>query len=157
MQLSCCKASDSAAETPHEATLAILNKLRNYTWQAKAVLTLASFAVEFGDFLHLVELDYSKKQDQFTKSLGLLKGADSLTYKNQDPLGQRQRKVDAVVELNRMIKVTMYVLEIIFELEKLASYDPKTMSELPIPLYVYWIIITVVACGTKVGILTSNE
>ncbi|KAG4908329.1 hypothetical protein JHK82_056979 [Glycine max] len=37
-------------EIGHKTTLAILNKLSNYEWNAKAVLTMAAFALEYSEF-----------------------------------------------------------------------------------------------------------
>ncbi|PON53350.1 Sieve element occlusion, N-terminal [Trema orientale] len=155
LPLSCCKAL--VAETAHDTTVEILKKLKEYKWQAKAVMTLASFAMEFGDFSLLVDLDHSKKQDQLTRSLGILKGASSLiSATTPDLLSQKQRR-DEVVKLNELIKKTLEVMKIIIAIEERASYDPSAMSEIPTSAYVYWIINTVTACATKIAILTSNE
>ena len=151
LQLLSCKAPD--AGIAHETTLAILEKLRYYSWEAKAVLTLAAFAKEFGDLLHLVQLDQANNHDQLTKSLAILKGSCILS---KCPELRQKRKI-VVVELNNLIKATLKVMETIFELEKLSIYGPKSIAELPIAVYVYWIIMTVIACANKVTILTNDE
>lgn len=73
-----------------------------------------------------------------------------------------QKRRQAVVELSGLIKATLQVIEIIFELEKLTTYDPKDVPGLTIamdhiPVDVFWAIITTVACATKITILTSEE
>ena len=37
----------------HKTTMSILNKLSDYSWKAKAVLTLAAFALDYEDRLEL--------------------------------------------------------------------------------------------------------
>ncbi|KAB1199854.1 hypothetical protein CJ030_MR0G012607 [Morella rubra] len=69
--LSCemaCKAPGE--EIAHKTTMSILNKLSNYSWEAKAALTLAAFALDYGDFWLLVQLHSS---DQLAKSMGILR------------------------------------------------------------------------------------
>ncbi|KAL2949712.1 hypothetical protein AAZX31_20G190700 [Glycine max] len=46
-EMSCKSPRD---EIGHKTTLAILNKLSNYEWNAKAVLTMAAFALEYSEF-----------------------------------------------------------------------------------------------------------
>ncbi|XP_059461643.1 protein SIEVE ELEMENT OCCLUSION B-like [Corylus avellana] len=48
-----CKAP--GVETAHKTTISILNKLSTYSWDAKAVLTLAAFALDYEDFLALAK------------------------------------------------------------------------------------------------------
>ena len=71
---------------------------------------------------------------------------------------QKQRQ--ALIELNNLIKATLQVIEYIFELVTFSHFDPK-LSALStamdhIPVYVYGAITTLVACATKITILTSN-
>ena len=112
--------------------------------------------MEFGDFWLLVELDQSNKQDQLTKSLGILKGAFALTDTTRDPLRQQKRR-EGVVELNKIIKAILNVMETIIAIENLAKYDPEYMAKIPTSLYDFWVITTIVASASKVSILTSNE
>jgi hypothetical protein len=89
--------------------MSILNKLSSYSWDAKAVLTLAAFALEYGDFWVVAQLYPS---DQLAKSLGNLKQVSALSRLS--------------IAMDR------------------------------IPVDVYWAIITVVACASKMCDLTSN-
>ncbi|KAL5542130.1 hypothetical protein UlMin_009840 [Ulmus minor] len=152
----CCELSckPPGEEYAHKSTLSILNKLSNYSWDAKAVLALAAFALDYGDFWLLAQLNQS---DQLAKSLAILKRVPVLLKPSELP-----KRRQAVVELNGLIKATLQVIEIIFELEKLTSYDPKDVPALSvamdhIPVDVYWAIIAVVACSTKINILSSDE
>ncbi|CAL8989832.1 unnamed protein product [Prunus brigantina] len=140
-------------EVAHKTTLAILNKLSSYSWEAKAVLTLAAFAMEYGEFWLLAQLQESHR---LAKSISILKRVPFLLKPSN-----LQKRRQAVLELNNLIKTTLQVIEIFDQFDKLSSYDPKDVPELTsamdhIPVDVYWAIVTVVACATKVTILTSD-
>uniref|UniRef100_A0A2N9EJ56 Sieve element occlusion N-terminal domain-containing protein n=1 Tax=Fagus sylvatica TaxID=28930 RepID=A0A2N9EJ56_FAGSY len=147
-----CKALGE--EIAHKTTMSILSKLSSYSWDAKAVLTLAAFALEYGDFWLLAQLHPS---DQLAKSMGILKQVPVILRR---PGLQKHRK--ALVELNNLIKTTLEVIECIFELEKLSIYDKRDVPALVIamnriPVDVYWAILTVVACSTKMCGLTNED
>ncbi|BBG92653.1 hypothetical protein Prudu_000452 [Prunus dulcis] len=140
-------------EISHKSTLAILNKVSNYSWESKAVLALAAFALEYGEFWLLAKIHQS---DLLAKSVAILKRVPVLLRP-----ADLQKRRQAVVELNVLIKTTLQVIECIFELEKLSTYDPKDVPALAIamdhiPVDVYWSIITIVACATKITLLTKE-
>ncbi|KAG2728093.1 hypothetical protein I3760_01G188900 [Carya illinoinensis] len=150
--LMACKAPGE--EIAHKTTMSILNKLAHYSWDAKAVLTLAAFALDYGDFWLLAELHSS---DQLAKSVGILKRVPVVVKR---PGLKKYGK--AIIELNSLIKATLEVIESIFELEKLSIYDTKDVPALSgaldrIPVDVYWAIITIVACTTKLCCITGDE
>ncbi|KAI4345743.1 hypothetical protein L6164_012842 [Bauhinia variegata] len=141
-------------EIAHKTTLAILNKLSSYSWDAKAVLTLAAFALEYGEFWLLTQL---QPTDLLAKSLAVLKRVPVLTKP-----AALQKHRQAIVELNSLIKSTLQVIELIFELEKLTVYDTKDVPALTpaieqIPVDVYWAIITIAAIVTQIDALTTNS
>jgi hypothetical protein len=149
-----CKAPGE--ETAYKTTLSILNKLSNYSWDAKAVLTLAAFAFDYGEFWLLAESQSSGQL--LAKSVGTLRRV-SVVLKG--PTLQNHRH--ALIELNTVIKATLEVIECIFELEKLSNrYDTKDVPALStgmahIPVDVFWAILTVVASTTQLCYLTSDE
>ena len=141
-------------EIAHKTTLNILNKLSSYSWDAKAVLTLAAFALEYGDFWMLSQF---QPTDPLAKSLAILKRVPVLTKP-----AQLKKHRQAIVELNNLIKASLQVIEAIFELEKLTTYDTKQVPALApamdqIPVDVYWAIITIVACVTQIDCLTTDS
>ena len=147
-----CKAPGE--EFAHKTTMSILNKLSSYSWDAKAVLTLAAFAMDYGDFWLLAQIHSS---DQLAKSVGILKRVPAISMR---PGIQKHKK--AIVELNNLIKVALEVIECIFELEKLSIYGTKDVPALApaidrIPVDVYWAIITIVACTTHMCCLINDE
>jgi hypothetical protein len=104
-----CK--DPGEEIAHKTTVAILNKLSTYSWDAKAVLALSAFASEYGDFCLLAQLSSS---DEFAKSMGIMKQVP-IILKRPD-LKKHGNSID---ELNTLVKATLKVIESIFELENL--------------------------------------
>ena len=150
-QLSCKPPGEKVA---HETTLSILNKLSTYKWEAKAVLTLGAFAIEYGDFWHLAQLYQS---DQLAKQLAILKRVPVLIKPSE-----LQKRRQAVLELNSLINTTMQVIAIFDEFEKLSYQDTKDIPGLSpaldhLPVDVYWAILTIAACATKLSILISDE
>ncbi|PRQ36289.1 putative sieve element occlusion [Rosa chinensis] len=141
-------------EIAHNTTVAILNKLSEYSWEAKASLTLAAFAMEYGEFWLLAQL---RESDNLAKSIAILKRVPVLLKPSE--LHKRRQ---SILELNNLIKAILQVIECIDQFNKYSTYDPKDVPDLSIaldhiPVDVYWVIITVVACATKITILTSDE
>ncbi|KAF5466025.1 hypothetical protein F2P56_015983 [Juglans regia] len=142
-------------EVAYEATLSILKKLSKYSWAAKAVLTLAAFALDYGEFSWL--LAQNQPSDQLAKSVGTLRRVSILL---KGPNLEKHR--EALIELNSVIKTTLEVIECIFQLEKLSNYDIKDVPALStgvdlIRVDAFWAIITVVASSTQLCCLTSDE
>lgn len=147
-----CKAPGE--DIAHKTALSILSKLSNYSWDAKAVITLAAFALDYGDFWLLAQLQSS---DQLAKAVGTLRRVPILLKR---PTLQKHRQ--SLVELNNVIKATLEVIECIFELEKLSNHDVKDVPQLStgvehIPVDVYWAIVTVVASTTQLCCLINDE
>lgn len=152
-----CKAPADAHT--HATTMSILGKLSKYSWDTKAVLTIAAFAMEYGDFLLLVSLNSSH---QLAESVGILKQAPAML----NHLGSKKFK-DAIVELDGLIKNTLKVIESIFAFEKLyfkyCSYDTEDVTDQlstamkRIPVDVYLAIITIAACTTQMRYCISGD
>ncbi|XP_065628220.1 protein SIEVE ELEMENT OCCLUSION B-like [Quercus suber] len=141
-------------EFAHKTTMSILNNVSNYSWDSKAVLTLAAFAMEYGDIWLLSQLHSS---DQLAKPIGILKRVPTILSR---PGLQKHKK--AMVELNNLVKVTLEVIQCMFELEKLSIYGTKDVPELSkamdrIPIDVYWAIITIAACMTQICCIINDE
>ncbi|XP_061371224.1 protein SIEVE ELEMENT OCCLUSION B-like [Gastrolobium bilobum] len=141
-------------EIAHKTTLAILKKLSSYSWDAKAVLTLAAFALEYGEFWLLC---LHQPTDPLAKSLATITRVPGLT--NSTALKKHH---NAILELNNLMKTTWEVIKLILELEHLTSYDTKDVPALlpsleQIPVDVYWAIITIVAIVTQTECLTTDS
>ncbi|KAK7356609.1 hypothetical protein VNO80_15884 [Phaseolus coccineus] len=141
-------------EIAHKTTMTILVKLSNYEWDAKAVLTLAAFAMEYGEFWLLAQ---HQPTDPIAKSVAFLKRVPVLTRP-----AALQKHRQAIVELNNLVKTTLQVIELIFELEKLTTFGTKDVPALlpaieQIPVDVYWAIITIVTIETQIDYLTTES
>ncbi|XP_075653771.1 protein SIEVE ELEMENT OCCLUSION B-like [Castanea sativa] len=141
-------------EFAHKTTMLVLSNLANYSWDSKAVLTLAAFAMEYGEFWLLTQLHSS---DQLAKPIGILKRVPTILSR---PGLQKHKK--AMVELNNLVKVTLEVIQCMFELEKLSIYGTKDVPALSIamdriPIDVYWAIITIAACMTQLCCIINDE
>lgn len=126
----------------HQTTLWILQNLRSYSWDAKALITLAAFTLEYGNYLHLNGV-------ATTDTLG-----NSLRVLNQV---QTRKISDDVTELVK------HIVEMLDHLKEWAiwsaeGYDPVDVPALTdalqeIPVFVYWTIASIVAStGNLVGV-----
>ncbi|KAK7268778.1 hypothetical protein RIF29_21486 [Crotalaria pallida] len=153
-----CKAPGE--QSAHETTLTILKKLseKHYDWYAKAVLTLAAFALEYSEFWLLAQ---HQPTDLVARSLAVLKRVPALT---RPAAVQKYRQ--AIAEVNNLVKTILEVIELIFNLKKLRTHVTKevpalvpAIEQLPIDINidVYWTIITITAIVTKIEILTTES
>ncbi|XP_045808113.1 protein SIEVE ELEMENT OCCLUSION B-like [Trifolium pratense] len=137
-------------EIAFKTTLAILEKLSQYSWTAKGVLTLSAFAIEYGEFWMLSE---HQSTEPIAKSLAILKRVPQLT--NLEALKKHH---NAILELNTLIKTTLQVIDIIIELERLSSIHGINAVPLEqFPVDVFWVIITIVAIVTQIECLTTDS
>jgi hypothetical protein len=133
-------------EITHKTTMSILGKLSSYSGNAKAVQTLAAFALDYEDFLALPHELHSPHQ--LDESVEIPKHVP-ITLKHLD----LEKCGKTIGELNKIINYALAVMKDILNWSKeFTEYhniedDPKNLS-----LYVhlttkcaYWIIITVVA------------
>lgn len=75
-------------ENAHQTTLRILQQLRKYSWDAKALIALAAFALEYGNFWNL-----QQASDPLGNSLRLL--------------NQIQHRQILVTNINTTVKLVM--------------------------------------------------
>ncbi|XVE67805.1 hypothetical protein DITRI_Ditri09bG0018000 [Diplodiscus trichospermus] len=135
----------------HATTTAIFNFLSSYTWDAKLVLSLSAFALNYGEFWLLAQI-YST--NQLAKSMAILRQLPSI-LENTAPLKPR---FDA---LNNLIRTMVDVTRCVVELKELPSmYIARDSPELAtamthIPTAVYWTIRSMVACATQITSLTT--
>ncbi|XP_016719771.2 protein SIEVE ELEMENT OCCLUSION B [Gossypium hirsutum] len=144
----CCELSCKCSRggDAHATTMAIFNMLSSYSWGAKVVLTLAAFAVNFGEFWLIAQLCTS---NPLAKSVALLKQPDisehSQTLKSH---------FDA---LSKLINAMFDVTKCIVELTQLHSSKYISIGEPPLSTAMahihtatYWIIASVVACTGQI-------
>lgn len=133
----------SAEHCAHQTTLWILQHLRSYSWDAKAVITLAAFSLEYGNFLHLSRVPTT---DLVGNSLKLL---------NQV---QNRKVPEAIADLVKFIVSMFHHIRQWATWSSAGSYDPEDVPSLTealqeIPVVVYWTIASIVAStGNLVGV-----
>ncbi|XP_004491932.1 protein SIEVE ELEMENT OCCLUSION B-like [Cicer arietinum] len=129
-------------ECAHQTTMWILQRLRGFSWDAKALITLAAFCLEYGEFWHLYRLQSS----------------DTTIGSSLKQLNQVQfRKVSS--DITDLVTFLLEVFQDIiqwstwstmgYDLEEIPSLS-DAMQE--IPLVVYWTLATIVAStGNLIG------
>ncbi|KAJ6676377.1 PROTEIN SIEVE ELEMENT OCCLUSION A [Salix viminalis] len=135
----------------HATTLSIFNMLTSYSWDAKLVLTLAAFALNYGEFWLLAQI-YSS--NQLAKSMAILRQLPNI----MEHSGSLKPRFKAI---NNLIKVMMDVARCVVEFKDLpSSYISNEVTALStaiahIPTAVYWTIRSVVACAAQITGLTT--
>ncbi|RDY07240.1 Protein SIEVE ELEMENT OCCLUSION B, partial [Mucuna pruriens] len=129
----------------HQTTMLILEQLRDYSWDAKVVITLAAFALEYGKFWQLAPIP----RDKLGKSLAELNGLQSIMENMQH-----------LANFNSLVKKVMQMVQCITDWKKLitAEYNIKDVPSLTdtlheIPVLAYWSISTLVTCTSHIDFL----
>ncbi|KAI3688678.1 hypothetical protein L2E82_46435 [Cichorium intybus] len=137
-----CKCSGGDA---HASTLAILNMLSSYSWEAKAVISLGAFAVNFGEFWLLAQ---SYATNPLANSIALLKHMPNI-IEHYESLKTR---FDAI---NLVIKATLDVTKCVITFRNLPQQymhddqPPKSIAIAHVPTATYWSIKSMVACTSQ--------
>ncbi|KAJ6423996.1 hypothetical protein OIU84_024884 [Salix udensis] len=135
----------------HATTLSIFNMLTSYSWDAKLVLTLAAFALNYGEFWLLAQI-YSS--NQLAKSMAILRQLPNI----MEHSGSLKPRFEAI---NNLIKVMMDVARCVVQFKDLpSSYISNEVTALStamahIPTAVYWTMRSVVACAAQITGLTT--
>ncbi|KAG8388521.1 hypothetical protein BUALT_Bualt02G0134200 [Buddleja alternifolia] len=138
-----CKCSGGLA---HISAMEILNMLSTYTWDAKAVISLASFSLNYAQFWLVSELFAT---DPLAKSVALLKQLPNII----DLSDVMKSRFDTI---NNLVKATLEVTNCVSEFGRLPSKYITDDSELliiamtQIPVAVYWVIQSLVTCSSHV-------
>lgn len=135
----------------HATTVELFNMLSSYAWEAKLVLTLAAFALNYGEFWLLAQI-YSS--NQLAKSMATLKQVPVI----MEHSSLLKPRFDA---LNNLIRAMLDVARCIVEFTTLPSMyvtedlPAKSAATAHIPTAVYWTMRSVVACAAQITTLTS--
>jgi hypothetical protein len=135
----------------HQTTLSIINLVSSYSWDAKLVLTLAAFALNYGEFWLLAQI-YST--NQLAKSMALLRQVPGII----EHAGALKPRFDA---LNDLIRAILEVTRCVVDFTELPSiYITPEVPALStalnvIPTAVYWAVRSIVACATQITSFTG--
>ncbi|KAK2636627.1 hypothetical protein Ddye_031419 [Dipteronia dyeriana] len=139
-----CKCSGGG--DAHATTLGIFNTLASYSWDAKVVLAMAAFALNYGEFWVVAQL---YPTNPLAKSVALLKQLPEI-LERADTL---KSKFEA---LSNLIKAMLDVAKCIIEFKELpAQYITPDTPEIVaatahIPTAVYWTIRSIVASAAQI-------
>ena len=140
-------------ETAHKRTNSIPNKFSShYSLEAKAVLVLAAFALNYKYFSVPAQLHSSR---QVIESMEISKHVPA-TLKHLD----LQKCKEKISELNTLINDVLDYSESVFELKKLSTNNyikdkPYVVDRISDGFY--WIMIAAVGCTSQMCHLTSDE
>lgn len=138
----------SAGGDAHETTMMLLNTLSNYSWDAKVVLTVAAFALNYGEFF-LFAPCYGKNSSH-AQSMALLKQLRDITEHAQSS----KPKFDEIIKLVKaIIGVTKWIVDFNdLSLECPATDEPPVSIAIAyIPKATYWTIRSVVVCALHIA------
>ncbi|CAN0871817.1 Protein SIEVE ELEMENT OCCLUSION B [Linum grandiflorum] len=139
-----CKCSGGG--DAHATTMSIFNIVSSYSWDAKVVLALAAFAVNYGEFWLVAQLYLT---NPLAKAVALLKQLPDILERAET----LKPRFDA---LSNLIKAMMDVAKCIVEFKELPSqyisHDTPEMlaATAHIPTAVYWTIRSIVACASQI-------
>ncbi|KAF6176952.1 hypothetical protein GIB67_027752 [Kingdonia uniflora] len=127
----------------HARTMAMLNLLGNFTWDAKVVLVLAAFATSYGEFWLISQLNT-------TNPLAVLVALLKQLPKEMKALGPRFKALSLLVKnMVDVVKCTIDFEELQIQLLKV---DDKASITANSQIYVaaYWVIRSVLACSSLI-------
>ena len=135
-----CKPFNTA--NAHESVVGILEKLRNFTWDTKAVIALTAFALDYGETWRLSLMQASKENALELHVFRL----------EEEEKPSHQPNADLI---STLVDRTLQLIDGILKLEKLIAnkaYSPKDVPALfkaPRDLYTYWAILALLACANQ--------
>ncbi|GFY87291.1 sieve element occlusion amino-terminus protein [Actinidia rufa] len=135
----------------HQTTFSLFNMLSSYSWDAKLVLALAAFALNYGEFWLLAQI-YSS--NQLAKSMATLKQLPVI----MEHSGTLKPRFDT---LDNLIKAMLELTRCIVAFKELPStyvahdVPALTTAMATVPTAVYWTIRGIIACATQITSLTS--
>ncbi|PQQ08154.1 protein SIEVE ELEMENT OCCLUSION B-like [Prunus yedoensis var. nudiflora] len=140
----------------HATTMELLRTLSNYSWEAKVVLTLAAFAVYYGEFWLVAQLCTS---DPLAKSVAILKQLSDIV----EHAASVKPQIEAIDNLIKAItNVTKCIVEY-GEMVRLESHyisedtPPLSIALAHIPAAAYWVIRGILASASHVAILAGSR
>ncbi|KAF9609129.1 hypothetical protein IFM89_013383 [Coptis chinensis] len=138
----------------HETTIEVLKILSCFAWEAKMVLTLVAFGVNYGEFWLVVQL-YSP--DQLANSIAFLKGASDFPEENKT----LEPKIEGLKNLMKgILDISKCILGFSDFPVQYNTLDTPALSNAlaSIPTAVYWTIRSVVACWWQsIGIISLDQ
>ncbi|KAI9119528.1 hypothetical protein K1719_009404 [Acacia pycnantha] len=146
-QMTCKPFNKSMA---HETVVGILEKLRSYTWDAKAVIALSAFALDFGETWRLSLITEPTKDNALELHIFRLGCEEAKPTKSNLDL------------ITTLVDSTFKLIEGVSTLEKkisdktLSPKDVPTLYAAPREFYTYWAILALLTCSNRMTELDWN-
>ncbi|KAF5459974.1 hypothetical protein F2P56_019878 [Juglans regia] len=136
----------------HATIMTLLRTLSIYSWDAKLVLTIAAFAVNYGEFSLISQL---RPTNSLAKSVAFLKQLPDIEEHSKSLKPQFEA-------LSKLIEVIIDVTKCIVEIKELPSQyisdekPPLLSAKSYIPTTTYWTIRGILACSTQIASLIGR-
>ncbi|MED6139880.1 hypothetical protein PIB30_088088 [Stylosanthes scabra] len=127
----------------HESVVGVLEKLKSYTWDTKAVIALSAFSLDFGETWRLSLVQAKKELSAFELHVFKLEDEPSVDAKTT-----KENNADLI---SALVDRTLQLIDGIIKLEKLivnknyTNKDVPTLFKAPRDLYTYWVKNEIVA------------
>ncbi|XP_057720599.1 protein SIEVE ELEMENT OCCLUSION B-like [Arachis stenosperma] len=135
----------------HSTALAIFDMLQTYEWDVKLVLSLAAFALTYGEFWLLAHMHLT---NQLARSMAILKQVPNI----MEHVSMLRPRFEA---LNELVKVILEVARCVIEFNGLPRHyiaqdtTAYNIASNHIPIATYWSVRGIVACATQITSLTT--
>ncbi|KAI3748109.1 hypothetical protein L6452_10984 [Arctium lappa] len=135
----------------HTTALALFHAMGNFHWEAKLVLTLSAFALNYGEFWLLAQIHSS---NQLARSMAIFRQVPMIK-EHSPPLEPR------FDPLNKLLRSVLELTQCIIDFKDLPSmYISSDVEALAsalntIPTAVYWSIRGIIACAAQITSFTS--
>ncbi|KAH6819507.1 hypothetical protein C2S51_003110 [Perilla frutescens var. frutescens] len=147
-KISCVLMCKCSGGDSHKSAMEILKLLGSYTWEAKIVIVLASYAVDYAQFVLVTKL-YTT--NPLAKFIAILK---QMPENIDDISDVTKHKFETIISLVKLsIEVTKFIAKFSILPSKYISNDaePMVVALNQIPIAVYWITRVIVACASQVA------
>ncbi|XP_022740985.1 protein SIEVE ELEMENT OCCLUSION B-like [Durio zibethinus] len=143
-----CEMAFKCTETgeAHAATMSILNMVSYYSWDAKLVIALSAFAVNYGEFWLLAQ---SYSSNQLAKNLAILRQVPEIIRH----LNMLKSQLDTIKNLIRaMLDIAKCIVDFKELPSKYITADVTAMSKAMdlIPIAIYWTIRSILASASQI-------
>ncbi|KAL1534740.1 hypothetical protein AAHA92_30884 [Salvia divinorum] len=146
-KISCVLTCKCSGGDSHASAMEILKLLSTYTWEAKIVIVLASYVVDYAQFSLVTKL-YTT--NPLAKLIAILK---QIPENFDDISVVIKNKFETIISL---VKVSIEVTRLITTFSNLPSKyisndaEPMVVALSHIPIAVYWITRVIVACASQI-------
>ncbi|XP_024168504.1 protein SIEVE ELEMENT OCCLUSION B [Rosa chinensis] len=140
----------------HTSTMELLRSLSNYSWEAKVVLTLAAFAVYYGEFWLVSQLCTT---DPLAKPVAILKQLSDIIEHAASIKPQLEAIDNLIKAITKVTKLIVDYSDMVKLQSQYISEDtpPLSIATAHIPAAAYWAIRAILACASNIAILTGGR